>query len=143
MSWCSRVRAWLRTVDERGSMAVEVVLMTPVLVAFLLLVVAFGRYVAVQGDMEAAARDAAREASLQVSSGAASNAARKVVNDSLDDGTDCTQISVGGAWRPGGEVVVRMHCDISLSGLGLIGLPGSVGIDTESAVPLDPYRRYE
>lgn len=143
MSWCSRVRARLRTVDERGSMAVEVVLMTPVLVAFLLLVVAFGRYVAVQGDMEAAARDAAREASLQVSSGAASNAARKVVNDSLDDGTDCTQISVGGAWRPGGEVVVRMHCDISLSGLGLIGLPGSVGIDTESAVPLDPYRRYE
>ncbi len=143
MSWCSRVRARLRAADERGSMAVEVVLMTPVLVAFLLLVVAFGRYVAVQGDMEAAARDAAREASLQVSSGAASDAARKVVNDSLDDGTDCTQISVGGAWRPGGEVVVRMHCDVSLSGLGLIGLPGSVGIDTESAVPLDPYRRYE
>lgn len=132
-----------RAADERGSMAVEVVLMAPVLVAFLLLVVAFGRYVAVQGDMEAAARDAAREASLQFSSAAASNAARNVVTQSLDDGTTCTQINVGGSWKPGGEVVVRMHCTVSLSGLGLIGLPGSVGIDTESAVPLDPYRRYE
>jgi Flp pilus assembly protein TadG len=140
-----RIRRALRrrAADERGSMAVEVVLLTPVLVAFLLLVVAFGRYVAVQGDMEAAARDAAREASLQFSSGAASSAARKVVTDSLDDGTNCEQIDVGGSWQPGGEVVVRMHCTVSLSGLGLIGLPGDVGIDTESAVPLDPYRRYE
>jgi len=124
-------------------MAVEMVLLTPVLVGFLLLVVAFGRYVAVQGDMEATARDAAREASLQVSSAAASSAARDVVQRSLDDGTECTRVGVDGSWGPGGEVVVRMHCRVSLSGLGLIGLPGSVAIDTESAVPLDPYRRYE
>lgn len=132
-----------RIADERGSMAVELVLLAPVLVGFLLLVVAFGRYVAVQGDMEAAARDAAREASLQFSSTAATSAAQNVVEQSLDDDTDCTRIIVDGAWEPGGEVVVRMHCRVSLSGLGLIGLPGSVAVDTESAVPLDPYRRYE
>jgi Flp pilus assembly protein TadG len=124
-------------------MAVEVVLLTPVLVGFMLLVVAFGRYVAVQGDMEATARDAAREASLQGSSAAASGAAHDVVQKSLDDGTECTRVDVGGSWQPGGEVVVRMRCRVSLSGLGLIGLPGSVEVDTESAVPLDPYRRYE
>ena len=48
--------------DERGSMAVEVVILAPVLLMFVMLVVAGGRYVGVQGDIEAAARDAARAA---------------------------------------------------------------------------------
>ena len=46
-------------------MAVEVVILAPVLLMFVMLVVAGGRYVSVQGDIEAAARDAARAASLQ------------------------------------------------------------------------------
>ena len=54
-----------RAVDrERGAMAVEVVLLAPVLVAFVILVVAMGRYVSVRGDVEAAARDAARAGSV-------------------------------------------------------------------------------
>ena len=35
--------------DERGSMAVEIVILTPVLMMFVMLIVACGRYVAVQG----------------------------------------------------------------------------------------------
>lgn len=128
---------------ERGSMAVEMVLLAPVLMGFVMLIVAFGRYVSVQGDIEAAARDAARAASLEISRGAAEGAARSTIAASLDDQTTCSVIGVGGSWAPGGDVVVRLQCSVSMSGLGLIGVPGRVSVDAESSVPLDPYRRYE
>jgi Flp pilus assembly protein TadG len=47
-------------VPERGSVSIELVLLTPVLVAMLLLVVAFGRIQNARADVEAAARAAAR-----------------------------------------------------------------------------------
>lgn len=137
------LRLRVRRRGERGSMAVEMVLLTPVLMGFVMLIVALGRYVAVQGDIEAAARDAARTASLQTSAAAADSAARASVAASLDDLTSCSTINVGGDWTSGGDVVVRLQCSVSMSGLGLIGLPGRVGVDAESSVPLDPYRRYE
>lgn len=128
---------------DRGSMAVEVVLLTPLLMAFILLIVAFGRYVAVKGDIEATSRDAARAASLEPSAGEARAAAGSVVGSSLESSTTCGAPSVGGTWGPGGEVAVTLNCQISYSGLGLIGLPGSVSVSAESVAPLDPYRRYE
>ncbi len=51
-------------------MAVELVVLIPVLIMFVMLFVACGRYVAVQGDMQATARDAVRAASLQRDSAA-------------------------------------------------------------------------
>lgn len=128
---------------ERGSMAVEVVILAPVLMAFILLIVAFGRYVAVNGDIEATARDAARAASLETDWAAARQSAAHVVNQGLEDGMSCVQLDMGGSdWRPGGEVVVRLTCRVSYDGLGLIGLPGGVDVDTTSVAPLDPYRRF-
>lgn len=129
--------------DERGSMAVEIVILTPVLMMFVLLVVAFGRYVAAEGDIEATARDAARAASMELSRSAAQDVAQRVVATSLDADTDCAPPEVSGTWAPGGEISVSLDCRVSYEGLGLIGVPGSVNIDTTSSVPLDPYRRYE
>lgn len=128
---------------ERGSMAVEVVILTPVLMMFVLLIVAAGRYVGVKGDIEATARDAARAASRETSRTAAEQVARQVVASSLDGSTSCGGASLTGEWAPGGEIALALDCRVSYEGLGLIGLPGSIGIDAESAVPLDPYRRYE
>jgi len=127
--------------DERGSMAVEVVILAPVLVAFVMLVVAGGRYVAVQGDMQAAARDAARAAAFEDTRGQAEQAARSTVAASLD-GSDCS-VGFTADWRPDGSVSVELRCRVPYDDLGLIGLPGSVTIDTESHVRLDPYRRLE
>lgn len=124
-------------------MAVEVVLLTPVLMMFVLLIVVFGRFVAVKGDIDAAARDAARAASLQISQSAAQGAASSTVAASLDDLTSCSNVVVGGTWGPGGDAVVRMTCQVPLDGLGLVGVPGTVTVESESTVPLDPYRRYE
>ncbi len=134
MSW------WRR--DERGSMAVEIVILTPVLFMFAMLVVAGGRYVGVEGDIEAAARDAARAASLETSEREARSAASAIVSQSLE-GMTCP-VDVGTAnWGPDGSVTVSVRCAVSYEGLGLIGLPGSVDIEAESTIRLDPYRKYE
>lgn len=129
--------------DERGSMAVEVVLLTPVLMAFIMFVIMCGRYVSVRGDVDAAARDAARAASLEMSHAEAEAAARRVVADSLDSETTCTSVSLDGGWGAGQTAVVHLKCSVSYDGLGLIGVPGGASVNAESAVPLDPYRRYE
>lgn len=134
---------WRAGRGERGSMAVEVVILTPVLMSFVLLIVAFGRYVAVTGDIEATARDAARAASMETDSTAARQRAVNVVNAGLEDGMSCAALDMAGTdWQPGGEVVVRLTCRVSYDGLGLIGLPGGVDVETTSVAPLDPYRRF-
>lgn len=135
---------WLA--DQRGSMAIEIVLLTPVLIAFTLLVVAGGRLVARQGDVDSAARDAARAASIERTEGSAQAVARTVAYDSLPDGTSCDLPVVVTSWPPAssnepGLVSVRITCRVSYSGLGLIGLPGSAKVEGKSAAPLDQYRR--
>lgn len=124
-------------------MAVEMVILVPILFMFILLIVAFGRYVSVKGDIEAAARDAARAASMESSVGEAEAMARRVVDASVDGTSNCRSTNLTGNWAPGGEIQVRLQCTVSYSGLGLIGLPGSTNIEATSAVPLDPFRRYQ
>jgi Flp pilus assembly protein TadG len=121
-------------------MAVEVVLITPVLVAFLLLVVAFGRYVSVRGEVEAASRDAARAASLERSPLSAEAAANRTVQGTLAN-RQCTQVQLTGAFVAGGTITATLRCQIPLTDLGLLGLPGTVQITGISSAPLDLYRR--
>lgn len=128
-------------VDERGSMAVEVVILAPVLLAFAMLVVAGGRYVGVEGDIQAAARDAARAASLEDTRGEAEQAARSTVAASLDR-QGCTT-AFNANWQPDGTVSVVVGCDVPWGDLGLIGVPSSVRVEAESHVRLDPYRSIE
>jgi hypothetical protein len=128
--------------DQRGSMAVEIVILAPVMLAFLMLIAAAGRLVAVKGDLEAASRDAARAASLERDPTSASSAARSVVSDSLDvQSIDCQPPSLGGNFVAGGYVSVNLTCRVSYDGLGLIGLPGSVEVKATSDAPIDTYRR--
>ena len=82
-------------------MAVEVVILTPVLMMFVMLIAAGGRYVAVQGDIQATARDAVRAASLERSAAEAHAAASSVMQQSLDDATNCRPLALSG-FAPGG-----------------------------------------
>jgi Flp pilus assembly protein TadG len=124
-------------------MAVEIVILAPVMLAFMMLVVAAGRLVAVKGDLEAAARDGARAASLERDVSTAQSRAGAVVTASLDaQTTRCTGTSLGGSdFVSGGFVRVSLDCQVSYAGLGLIGLPGSVSVKATSAAPIDRYRR--
>jgi Flp pilus assembly protein TadG len=135
------MRSPARRRDSAGSMAVEMVLLTPVLLMFTLLVVAGGRYVGVRGDIEAAARDAARAASLERDLGAATAAAADAATVSLDRSTRCGTPRIGGDFTAGGLVTVRLDCSVPYDGLGLIGLGGSVGVSASGSAPLDTYRR--
>ena len=122
-------------------MAVELVILAPVLVAFILLVVAFGRYVAVRGEVEALSRDAARQASLQRSAADAQAAATATVAAARKPQRSCTPPALRGAFVPSGTITVTLTCEVSYAGLGLIGQPGSATVRATSAAPLDTYRR--
>ena len=121
-------------------MAVELVILTPVLMMFVMLIVACGRYVAVQGDMQATARDAVRAASLQRDSAAAHAAAGQVISQSLDRDTSCSGFTLSG-FAAGGTARIDLSCSVSYAGLGLIGLPGSVGVCAVTNALIDVDRR--
>lgn len=122
-------------------MAVEVVVMVPILLMFALLVVAAGRYVAVQADMQSAARDAARAASFERSYGAAQTAASRVAAVSLSGTGVCRFGGMDGGFAAGGVAEVTIVCDVPHDELGLIGLSGSLRMDATGAAPIDTYRR--
>ncbi|NEE02782.1 TadE family protein [Phytoactinopolyspora halotolerans] len=123
-------------------MAVEVVLLAPVLVAVILLIVGFGRYVDRQGDVDAAAREAARAASYERDFASAQAAARQAAIRALPSGLSCAPADLSGSdFSAGGTVNVRVSCRVDFSELGFVGFPGSATLEGRSAAPLDQYRR--
>jgi Flp pilus assembly protein TadG len=122
-------------------MAVEIVILVPVLIAVMFLVVALGRFVDSRGVVEAVARDAARAASLERSHDQGASAAQDVIDGSLPGRITCPEVDLLGDYTPGGEVTVRVSCKVSYSGLGFIGMPGNADIVRESTSPIDEYRR--
>jgi Flp pilus assembly protein TadG len=127
---------------DAGSVAIEVVLVVPLLIALLLLVAGLGRMAHVRGQLDGAAADAARTASLQRSADAAARSGEEAARvylgtsacRSLDIQIDTTR------FRPGGDVTANLRCVTSLAGLGLAGLPGSRTFSASSTVPLDTFR---
>ena len=76
-------------------------------------------------------------------------AATRTADAALDSGTHCRAPSFEGTEWAGlqadggsGQFVVHLRCQVSYSGLGLLGIPGSHQIDAQATVPLDPYRSY-
>jgi Flp pilus assembly protein TadG len=122
-------------------MAVEVVLMAPVLVLFMLMVVAFGRLVWVRGQVEAASRDAVRSASIARSPGEARDNALATANEQLDGRATCQAPAFAGNFAAGGVITVTLTCEVSYAELGLLGLGGGTTVTAESSAPIDLYRR--
>ncbi|MEV5407909.1 TadE family protein [Thermopolyspora sp. NPDC052614] len=126
--------------SERGSMAVETVMLAPVFLIFLLFLVGAGRVVEAQGEVNGAARDAARAASVQRTFEAARTAAREAAEAAL--GADCEpRVELDDArWEEGGSVVANVTCELDLAFLGF----GATREMTGSAVvPLERLRRVE
>lgn len=128
---------------EAGSMAIEVVILTPVLIAVMMLVVAFGRFVDRTGDVEAMARDAVRSASLQRDPGSGLAAAQAIVNSTVPAGVTCQPVRYGqdSNFVPGGTISIEVRCEVSFDGLGFIGMPGAATLTGESHAPIDTLRR--
>jgi Flp pilus assembly protein TadG len=132
-----------RGTRERGSLAIEMVILTPILVIFMMVLVALGRIVEAQGQVDGAARDAARAASISQSSGGAAQNAQLAAVQDLNGSSRCTtspavSFAAGTDLAPGGQVNVVVQCSISLPGLSFIGF-GTRTITGHGSAPIDVF----
>lgn len=126
--------------EERGTAAVELVLLTPLLLAVLCFVVGLGRCADARGQLTGAVRDAARAASLTRTPTAAVAAAQQTAAADLTQaGLSCRGLRTSvdtTAMRPGGMLIVHLWCTVDLSALVVSGLPGQATLRATAAVPL-------
>ncbi|GLY76812.1 TadE family protein [Actinoallomurus iriomotensis] len=132
---------------DAGTMALELALLTPVLVAFMMVMVGLGRVVEAQSQVDGAARDAARAASLARSTAGANKAAADAAEQTLSGRKWCRRLPGTtvdfSQWRQGGQVSVAVHCDIDLTGLSFIGFSPSRTMTGTATAPIDTFRRIE
>jgi Flp pilus assembly protein TadG len=141
-----RGRARLSRSDDAGFGALELVIVTPVLLVMLLLVVGFGRLTHGRQLVQQAAAAAARAATLDSDPGQAGTDAEQAAHDTLTQaGVSCRTFNASvdtGDFRPGGQVTVTVTCTTSLSDLGLVGFPGAKTLTASATSPLEQYRQY-
>lgn len=129
---------------EQGSVAVEVAVLAPALVALLLLVVFAGRVAQADGDVRRAAAAAARAASLRQEPGDAEQAARDAAGANLrTSGVACGQLETvvdTSRFAAGGTVAVTVRCSASMADLSLLGVPGRRTFSAGSVEVIDRYR---
>jgi Flp pilus assembly protein TadG len=130
--------------DEKGSLTVELVVLTPVLVLVVLVVVAFGRVAEARQQVVEAARAGAEAASVQPSGVAAEQEAElEATVGTSDHALTCATETVTTDIRhfvPGGQVTVTVACRVPLADLSVSWLPGSTTVQATSTAPIDPYR---
>jgi Flp pilus assembly protein TadG len=137
--------ARLRSAPERGSASLELILLMPLFILFLLMVVAAGRLVDAKLQVDQAVSAAARAASLSLTTGGADAAASSAAVQALSGaGITCSPMTVNTALSgtaPGGTARVTLSCTVALgdvSGLGVF--PGHETISASFSSVRDTYR---
>ena len=130
--------------DEGGSLSMEMVVLTPVLVGCILTIAGGARFVEATDQVQATAAIAARAASLEPTAGQASAAGRAAAQRALADrGRSCRHLAVAvnvDSFAAGGAVRTTVTCRAELSDLVGFGLPGSKTFTASSVVPLERHR---
>ena len=127
---------------DRGISTIEVVVLAPIMILFILVLVAFGQLVDGRGAVDGAARDAARAGSLQRDQGSAMDQARAAAEADLDGTCVSGTLQIhqlSGQFQPGTLYTVQVTCQIR--GLASLGLDIRKTITSQGSAPLDPYRR--
>lgn len=129
---------------EEGSVTAELVIVTPLLILFLLFVVALGRLAGARIDVDGAAAQAARAASIAYSPEAAAAAAQETASSSLSSQRiTCAHLQVAvdtADFVPGGTVAVTVSCAVNLSDLTGLHLPVTETLSNRFVEPIDAYR---
>lgn len=129
---------------EAGHAAIEIVILTPLLLILLLVVVAMGRMAHARQQVESVAADAARAASLERNTALSATAAKQAANASLGAaGMSCSGLTVGvdvSNYQPGGRVTVTVSCTARLADLTMAGFPGLRTYRATSTVPIETWR---
>jgi Flp pilus assembly protein TadG len=138
-----RLRA--RLADEQGSVTVELVLVTPLLILFLLFVVALGRLATSRIDVSGAAAQAARAASIARDPSDATSAAQQTATAALaDDHVTCANLDVAtdtAGFVAGGTVSVTITCHVDLADLAGLRLPASTAVTGTAVSSIDAFRQ--
>ncbi|WP_405010627.1 TadE/TadG family type IV pilus assembly protein [Kitasatospora sp. NBC_01539] len=135
---------------DAGAVPVEAAMLLPVVLAFVLIVVAAGRVQSTGAVVDAAARAGARAASLARSEEGARSAAEDAVRDVLGRrGVQCgsgaqSPVAFGTMAGPGGDldtVTVTVRCDVPLRDLlGVDALNGKKTMTGTFTSVVDRYR---
>ncbi|MGN5379762.1 TadE/TadG family type IV pilus assembly protein [Streptomyces lasalocidi] len=138
------MRSWLRrrcAAADRGLSTVEVVILAPVMILFILVLVAFGQLVDGRGAIDGAARDAARAGSIQKDHGAAMEEARKAAEADLSDvcSGPVSVVQTSQGFAPDSIFTVEVSCQVR--GLAMLGLDVPTHLSASFSSPLDPFRR--
>ncbi|MFB7084111.1 TadE/TadG family type IV pilus assembly protein [Streptomyces sp. NPDC056296] len=139
----SRITSRMRQpgAGDRGLSTIEVVILAPVMILFILVLVAFGQLVDGRGALDGAARDAARAGSIQKDHGTAIAEARKAAEANLADvcSGPVSVVQKSAGFEPDTLFTVEVSCEVR--GLATIGLDIPTTLTASFSSPLDPYRR--
>ncbi|MER5789981.1 TadE/TadG family type IV pilus assembly protein [Streptomyces sp. NPDC001980] len=127
--------------DDRGLSTVEVVILAPVMILFILVLVAFGQLVDGRGAIDGAARDAARAGSIQKDHATAMSEAQKAAEADLSDvcSGPVSVVQTSAGFQSGTIFTVEVSCEVR--GLAMLGLDIPTTLSSTFSSPLDPLRR--
>lgn len=134
----------MRARAEGGNAAVELVMVTPVLVLLIAVIVATGRIVSTKSALESVAREAARTASGSIDSPSAGAAARQRAEQVAQGlGLDARRLETAveaGDFARGAPLTVEVSYKVSLGDLPAFGLvPGSFPLSARHVELIEKY----
>lgn len=138
-----------RARDNRGSVSVELAILTPLFVLLIVMAIVFGRTAIATNAIDVAAHDAARAASISRTESTAAANARSAALEALDhQGLDCAEEpqidpDVSGFARDDLELVfvsVTITCEVSFADIALPGIPRSRTVQATFISPIDIFR---
>ena len=134
----------MRRRDDRGSLTVELVVLTPILLIVAMATLVFGRVSEARQQVVEASRAGAEAAAILPTVGTAQwvGAINAVIN-LIGRNHTCAHVSITtdtGNFVAGGYVTVHVSCLVLLSDLAFPGMPGSTIVQASATAPLDPYR---
>ncbi|EPD55787.1 MULTISPECIES: TadE/TadG family type IV pilus assembly protein [unclassified Streptomyces] len=126
---------------DRGLSTIEVVILAPVMILFILVLVAFGQLVDGRGALDGAARDAARAGSIQKDHATAISEAKKAADADLADvcSGPVSVVQTSAGFEPDTIFTVEVSCQVR--GLAMLGLDIPTTLKASFSSPLDPFRR--
>lgn len=128
---------------QRGAVSTELAVLTPLLIAFMLLVVYAGRVAQTEGDVAHAAHEAARAASLVATPTAATATATETVANIAAGAVACQNLTVAvdtSGFTAGGQVAVTVTCEAAFADIAMLAVPGTRIFTATAVEVIDTYR---
>ena len=129
--------------SNSGSTTVELVVLVPLLMLFVVLMFAFGRYELVEDQVRQSVGSAAAAAAVAGSASEGRQAAVDAAQIMLEATPSCADPRVvvdTTQFSAAGFVTVTVQCRVSFADLSFPGMSGSTIVEATQRAPIDPYR---